>query len=174
MPALTVFRHFSTKPFASDDLQVVVCVLGAYRVIQIMSVCHFWQLFNCSLLRPSASRLRLNSHNSHCNCNPLLAALQMRCSPTFQDSVRPIPRTWLSYEWISYLVSSIQIDSGIEYTSTDRSGAGGTTHLIKYVFVGVHIPIIIFLDFGHFVDGDGLGRHICRYPYSARGKGRIS
>lgn len=36
MPALTVFRHFTTKPFAGDDLQIVCLVLGAYRVIQAM------------------------------------------------------------------------------------------------------------------------------------------
>ena len=36
MPALTVFRTFTTKPFAGDDLQIVCAVLGTYRFIQLM------------------------------------------------------------------------------------------------------------------------------------------
>ena len=42
MPALTVIRHFTTKPFAGDDLQIVCIVLAAYRVIQVMSVHLFY------------------------------------------------------------------------------------------------------------------------------------
>mmetsp|Transcript_21209 Transcript_21209/g.42636 ORF Transcript_21209/g.42636 Transcript_21209/m.42636 type:complete len:977 (-) Transcript_21209:10-2940(-) len=35
MPALTIFRTFTTRPFAGDDLQLICFVLGTYRLIQL-------------------------------------------------------------------------------------------------------------------------------------------
>lgn len=64
MPALKIFRHFSTKPFAGDDLHIVIFVLGVYRVIQTMSVPPFllWLLFYLVLGR-SASFPSADSHH---------------------------------------------------------------------------------------------------------------
>ena len=36
MPALTIFRNFTTRPFAGDDLQLICFVLGTYRFIQLL------------------------------------------------------------------------------------------------------------------------------------------
>jgi hypothetical protein len=36
MPALTIFRNFTTRPFAGDDLQIICLVLGSYRCIQLV------------------------------------------------------------------------------------------------------------------------------------------
>ena len=36
MPALKIFKNFTTKPLAGDDLQIVCIVLGVYRAIQLV------------------------------------------------------------------------------------------------------------------------------------------
>lgn len=36
MPALAVFRKFTTRPFGGDDLHIVCLILGVYRLIQFI------------------------------------------------------------------------------------------------------------------------------------------
>ncbi len=36
MPALTIFRNFTTRPFAGDDVQLLCFILGTYRFIQLI------------------------------------------------------------------------------------------------------------------------------------------
>ena len=36
MPALVIFRNFTTRPFGGDDLHIVCLILGLYRLIQFI------------------------------------------------------------------------------------------------------------------------------------------
>lgn len=36
MPALVIFRNFTTRPFGGDDLHIVCIILGLYRLIQFI------------------------------------------------------------------------------------------------------------------------------------------
>ena len=46
MPALTIFRKFDTSPFAGDDLQILIAILGIFHLLQlaciILLLIHFW------------------------------------------------------------------------------------------------------------------------------------
>ncbi|KAL7425505.1 hypothetical protein ACHAXH_000036, partial [Discostella pseudostelligera] len=65
MPALTIFRHFSTKPFAGDDLHLVIFVLGAYRVIQ--AICLVPLFIRTLLLQYSGEDLLVNGFPIWCS-----------------------------------------------------------------------------------------------------------
>ncbi|KAL9190050.1 hypothetical protein ACHAXT_007261 [Thalassiosira profunda] len=64
MPALTVFRTFTTKPFAGDDLQIVCAVLGTYRFIQL--ICLIPLLISILISRFNGTDLYVNGLGPWC------------------------------------------------------------------------------------------------------------
>jgi len=64
MPALTVFKNFTTKPLAGDDFQIVCVVLSFYRAIQL--VCLIPLIVNSMVERFNGTDLIVNGKADYC------------------------------------------------------------------------------------------------------------
>eukprot|EP00579_Thalassiosira_antarctica_P010681 CAMPEP_0201912116 /NCGR_PEP_ID=MMETSP0903-20130614/2870_1 /ASSEMBLY_ACC=CAM_ASM_000552 /TAXON_ID=420261 /ORGANISM="Thalassiosira antarctica, Strain CCMP982" /LENGTH=1009 /DNA_ID=CAMNT_0048447001 /DNA_START=24 /DNA_END=3053 /DNA_ORIENTATION=- len=45
MPALVIFRKFTTRPLAGDDMHIACLILGFYRAVQFICLCPLWIKF---------------------------------------------------------------------------------------------------------------------------------
>eukprot|EP00804_Cyclotella_cryptica_P026509 CCRYP_008141-RB/>CCRYP_008141-RB protein AED:0.08 eAED:0.08 QI:258/1/1/1/0.63/0.5/12/1927/500 len=64
MPALRVFKTFSTRPFAGDDLHIICIVLGTYRVLQC--ICLVPMMMETLVRRIRGGDLRINGYPKWC------------------------------------------------------------------------------------------------------------
>eukprot|EP00956_Cyclotella_meneghiniana_P032269 scaffold87865_cov64-Cyclotella_meneghiniana.AAC.2 len=64
MPALTIFRNFTTRPFAGDDVHIVCILLGFYRIIQF--ICIIGLVVITWLDHISGNTLLINGIPYHC------------------------------------------------------------------------------------------------------------
>ncbi|KAL3796024.1 hypothetical protein HJC23_013081 [Cyclotella cryptica] len=64
MPALKVFKNFSTRPFAGDDLHIICLVLGTYRVLQCL--CLIPIIIETLVEKIRGGNLRINGYPRWC------------------------------------------------------------------------------------------------------------